>query len=296
MAKNDYRRQLIMLRGLEKGYGGHARLEKRVLTGSMDFVTTAINASDELEASFVGTRAGQTRIQTLGKLKDAPRGQKALLASFDPRNISGMDLGEVQAAVVSRLDGGRRTPVMYGCINGVCTLDWAAITGALNEGSAKIEAPDTEKPSEPSPVSAPVPVPADGQQSNNLLSGQEPSSGTDALNPPGTNPSAASYMDIDMSEPWPEDIESLRLLFMTLPRYEPFDMDGYVFIRAKMAEETNIDHCAVGVRTENGRITGVCYALPMPYTPEPPAGLEEYAWIGDTQNGWWATCEDIAPY
>ena len=76
MAKNDYRRQLIMLRGIEKGYGGHARLEKRVLTGSMDFVTTAINASDELEASFVGTRAGQTRIQTLGKLKDAPRGDR----------------------------------------------------------------------------------------------------------------------------------------------------------------------------------------------------------------------------
>jgi hypothetical protein len=70
-------------------------------------------------------------------------------------------------------------------------------------------------------------------------------------------------------------------------------MEGYVFIRAKMADETNIDHCAVGVKTENGRISGVCYALPMPYTPEPPAGLEEYMWMGDTQSGWWVTCEDI---
>ena len=66
MAKNDYRRQLIMLRGLEKGYSGHARLEKRVLSGTMDFMTTASEASDQLEAAFVGVRGGKTVSQTLG--------------------------------------------------------------------------------------------------------------------------------------------------------------------------------------------------------------------------------------
>lgn len=283
MAKNDYRRQLIMLRGLEKGYGGHARLEKRVLTGSMDFMTTAANDSDLLEASFVGARGGKMRTQALGSLKDAPRGQKALLATFDPRNISGMDLNEVQAAVISRVEGGRKTPVMYGCVNGACALDWTAIVNALNEANV----PETEK--QPVTDYAPVPVSAQPQIA------QETPPDTDNAFPsqPEIKSTAASFLDVDMTKPWPEDIESLRLLFMTMPRYEPFDMDGYVFIRAKMADETNIDHCAVGVRADSGRITGVCYAIPMPYTPQPPAGLEEYMWMGDMQSGWWVTCEDI---
>lgn len=291
MAKNDYRRQLIMLRGLEKGYGGHARLEKRVLTGSMDFVTTAANASDRLEAAFVGTRSGKIGVMPLGALKEAPRGQKALLATFDPRNIAGMDLDQVQAAVISRVENGLKTPVIYGCINGVCALDWEGIMNALNEGKA----PEKENPPELS--DSPVPVSAKIESAEKPS--EEPSETrfetpeTADSHQTETKKSAASYMDIDMTKPWPEDIESLRLLFMTLPRYEPFEMEGYVFIRAKMAEETNIDHCAVGVRTENGRILSVCYALPMPYTPQPPAGLEEYLWMGDTQSGWWVTCEDI---
>lgn len=284
MANNDYSRRLIMLRGLEKGYGGHARLEKRVLTGSMDFMTTPANPSDRLEAAFVGVRGGKMRFQSLGSLRDAPRGQKALLANFDPRNISGMDLGEVQAAVISRVENGRKTPVMYGCINGVCALDWAVIADALNEGNAPAQ-------ESPDPASyAPVPVSGEPDPAPETTAESE-----SALPQPEAKRTAASYLDVDMTKPWPEDVESLRLLFMTLPKYEPFDMDGYVFIRAKMAEETNIDHCAVGVRAENGQITGVCYALPMPYTPEPPAGLEEYMWMGDTQSGWWVTIEDINP-
>ena len=62
---------------------------------------------------------------------------------------------------------------------------------------------------------------------------------------------------------------------------------------AAMAEETGIDHCAVGIRAENGEVTGVCYAIPMVYSPEPPAGLEGYRWIGDQNRGWWTTCDDL---
>lgn len=313
MAKNDYRRQLIMLRGLEKGYGGHARLEKRVLTGSMDFMTSA-DASDVLEASFVGVRGGKTRVQPLGLFKEGPRGQKALLANFDPRNIAGMDLSEVQAAVISRVDNGQRTPVMYGCINGVCTLNWAQITRALNESGTTSDrqgeqnAPDTSNLSNntiedlsnhttearPSALDTASPVTEAEEVLPDIPDMQNPSA--PKAQTPSTNKSAASLLNLDMSLPWPEDIESLRLLFMTLPAYEPFEMDGYVFIRAKMAEETGVDHCAVGIRAEDGKVTGVCYAIPMPYSSEPPAGLEEYMWMGDTASGWWVTCDDIDPY
>ncbi len=296
MAKNDYRRQLIMLRGLEKGYSGHARLEKHVLTGTMDFVTTSAETSDQLEAAFVGVRGGKTVSQTLGSFKDTSRGQKALLASFDPRNIAGLDLNNVSAAVISRVEGGRKTPVMYACINGVCALDWDSIQNALNgDASASEEsvplpipqrvqaemAPGESISSDSPPALKDVYVPAPAQE----IAPEEP--------PAPKTPPAISLLDVDPAAPWPEDVESLRLLFMTKPADPPFDMDGYVFIRAKMADETGIDHCAVGIRAENGKVTGVSYAIPMPYTSEPPAGLEDYIWMGDQTSGWWVTTDDV---
>lgn len=39
MIRNDYRRALIMLRALEKGYSGHVRLERRTLRGNMQFAS-----------------------------------------------------------------------------------------------------------------------------------------------------------------------------------------------------------------------------------------------------------------
>lgn len=300
MAKNDYRRQLIMLRGLEKGYSGHARLEKRVLTGTMDFVTTAADASDQLEAAFVGVRGGKTVSQTLGSFKDTSRGQKALLASFDPRNIAGLDLTDVSAAIISRVENGRKTPVMYACINGVCALDWDGIQSALNGDNVKPISPA------PQPVSEMVQTEEAIEQSafeKEAIASQsvQAETGEDRItqeNPSADqtapkSPPAITLLDIDPAAPWPEEVESLRLLFMTKPQDQPFDMDGYVFIRAKMAEETGLDHCAVGVRAENGKITGVCYALPMPYTSEPPAGLEDYIWMGDQKSGWWVTTDEL---
>ena len=296
MAKNDYRRQLIMLRGLEKGYSGHARLEKRVLTGTMDFVTSAADAGDQLEAALVGVRGGKTVSQILGAFKETSRGQKALLASFDPRNIAGLDLNEVSAAVISRVEGGRKTPVMYACINGVCALDWDAIQLALNGDMPVYETP----PSLPitQPVLAETPADKNASPTAEIIpentEAQTPVRESPPENTPAPKtPPAISLLDVDPNLPWPEDVESLRLLFMTKPQDQPFDMDGYVFIRAKMAEETGIDHCAVGIRAENGKITGVSYAIPMPYSSEPPAGLEDYIWMGDQTRGWWVTTDDL---
>ena len=50
MNRNDYRRAFIMLRALQPGYGGHVRLEKRTLTGSMYFIVSAPQADGALQA------------------------------------------------------------------------------------------------------------------------------------------------------------------------------------------------------------------------------------------------------
>ena len=407
MAKNDYRRALIMLRGLEKGYSGHARLEKRVMTGTMDFTVSSPVSGEALAAALVGPRGGKTVAKALGTFKPDGRGQMGLLASFDPRNIAGLDLSEVSAAIIARVSESGVQPLLYGWINGSKTVDWQDIQSAVEKlfsvsprtdgNSAQVspeasgESPDVRAqqeeeiknsangsnaiplPSEsgnsaplsqsenntvgnssnayplPSENGNSVPLPQTENGGSNaiplpsengngsLLSQSEndtpdnvplqsenenPADGSEVRFSPqendhpagdasaesseenvpspgmpsenaGTPTRAGQLLNLDMNQKWPDDVESLRILFLTLPPFQPFEMDGFVFVRAGMAEETGIDHCAVGIRAENGRVTGVCYAIPMTYTSEPPAGLEDYVWIGDHTRGWWVTVDDL---
>ena len=338
MAKNDYRRSLIMLRGMERGYSGHARLETRVLSGTLDYTVTAPTPEETLSAALIGPRGGRFTGVDLGRLRDDGRGQKGLLATFDPRNIAGLDLGEVSVTVIVREETGGVTPVMYGWVNGAKALDWNAVRAALDmiymtgataesgnttafvaentiteaknkglidagettadassEVQETVDAADTEH-AEITQEAVGAACCATGMAeagdiSPNFTAENEATEAgkteTRSQLPAGT------YLNIDMSRKWPDDVEDLRILFLTFPRYEPFEMNDFVFVRAAMAEESGIDHCAVGVRAENGSVTGVCYAVPMTYTAEPPAGLEEAVWMGDSNSGWWVTMQDI---
>lgn len=338
MAKNDYRRSLLMLRGLEKGYSGHARLERRVLSGTLDFNVTSPAQGETLEAALIGPRGGRLVAKALGQLKSDSRDRRGLLAAFDPRNISGMDLDEVTAAVIARVENNRVRPVLCGWINGSKPINWAEVERILEElfGSQYIKPPE-EQPTQPEDITTPSeeiatqpedtttppeemitqPDEISTQPDENTTQLEnvptQPEEDTTRLGEESTQPEedttlpdeistqleeqpiqpAGALLNIDMSRPWHEDIESLRILFLTSPAYSPFEMEGYVFVRAGMAEETGIDHCAVGVRAENGQIVGVCYAIPMPYTASPPAGLENYTWIGDDNRGWWVTCDTV---
>lgn len=287
MGKNDYRRSMIMLRGLEKGYSGHARLEKRVTMGTMDFVVQTPDQNERLEAIMVGPRGNTLSAKALGSLKADGRGQRGLLASFDPRNISGMDLDNVTAAVIASVDQAGARPVLVGYVNGSKPINWAEVTRLIEEmfTPAQQAPPDVSEMADniPEPVTETVPENAEMA---------EPENPPDSENQTAKSP-AGAYLNVDMSKPWPADAENLRFLFLTSPVYEPFQKEDYVFVRAAMAEETGISHCAVGVRAENGQIAGICYAIPMPYSPNPPAGLEDYEWIGNGNSGWWVTCERL---
>lgn len=59
MANQEYRRSLIMLRGLEKGYSGHARLERRVLSGTLDFTVGGSRSGEVLTAAMLGAARRQ---------------------------------------------------------------------------------------------------------------------------------------------------------------------------------------------------------------------------------------------
>ena len=287
MANQEYRRSLIMLRGLEKGYSGHARLERRVLNGTLDFTVGGSRSGEVLTAAMLGPRGGKWTARTMGTLREDGRGQRGLFTSFDPRNLAGLDLSEETALVVARLADNRVTPVLYGYINGSRPMDWTAIQRALEEAYS-LSSAQAEPQSVPDSEAQTVP-----QQAENAAEPETASESVPEAEPEARPVPAGAQLDLDLTKPWPADVESLRVLFLTQPPYESLAVDGYVFVRAAMAEETGIDHCAVGIRAENGEVTGVCYAIPMAYSPEPPAGLEGYHWIGDQNRGWWTTCDDL---
>ena len=70
MIRNDYRRALIMLRALEKGYSGHVRLERRTLRGNMQFSITAPSGG-ELHAAILARKPGTYAAEDLGGIFSA---------------------------------------------------------------------------------------------------------------------------------------------------------------------------------------------------------------------------------
>lgn len=107
------------------------------------------------------------------------------------------------------------------------------------------------------------------------------------------NGCAAAELDTDSDNPWPACIEPLRRLYRTRASCRPFDAEGFVLIKAPIAPETGLDHCIAGLSCAGGKPDRVLYGIPARYTPEPPPGLEGYAWRGDTGSGYWVIVRPV---
>ncbi len=107
------------------------------------------------------------------------------------------------------------------------------------------------------------------------------------------NGCAAAELDTDSDNPWPACIEPLRMLYRTRASCRPFDAEGFVLIKAPIAPETGLDHCIAGLSCAGGKPDRVLYGIPARYTPEPPPGLEGYAWRGDTGSGYWVIVRPV---
>ncbi|MBQ3574390.1 MAG: hypothetical protein IJA26_01855, partial [Clostridia bacterium] len=101
-------------------------------------------------------------------------------------------------------------------------------------------------------------------------------------------PSAADEMGMDPDMPWPEAVETLKPLFFSSPAIEAAPDDRFKYIAAPMPDGSGYKSCYAGIRAENGMPVEVSYAIPSAYQPNPPAGMDEYRWIGDQNAGWWA--------
>lgn len=138
MIRNDYRRALIMLRGLDNGMTGHVRLERRTLMGSMQFTVNGAKADETYYASLFTNRGGRWNGAVLGRLGRDPRGQAGVNISFDPRNIDGMELEGYQLIAV--IAAKARMICMYGFVKGSVEVDWAQVHDSAGGLAALLDA------------------------------------------------------------------------------------------------------------------------------------------------------------
>ena len=308
MMRNDYRRALILLRGNEAGYSGHVRLERRTLMGSMYFMVQAPPESEGLHALLVGRGKDDYYACGLGQLCRDSRGQWTLSHSFDPRSICARELEQYQLIAVAALSGGDCRIVLYGNVDGHAELNWERVRQAvclnLNPAPETPSAPQlrdeeemqmeysNDAPAISQALAEPDQEEAGAQESYAEEAQSAASRQTDA-DASGTAEApartAAELLGADMSLPWPEEIAELKALFAQSPPLQDAPDDGFVYISTPLPRESPYAFLAVGLRMGSGEPAAVRYALPAPYTPEPPAGLEEYTWVGNSNKGWWVS-------
>lgn len=131
MLRNDYRRAMIMLRGLEKGMGGFIRLERRTLMGSMQFTVSGSPQGMMLNAVMLSQKGGQWSVAPLGTMRRDSRGQAGLTWSFDPRNIQGKTLEDYDVVAVVNMNGERCRLLLIGFVNSSKEVDVEQVRMAI---------------------------------------------------------------------------------------------------------------------------------------------------------------------
>lgn len=290
MMRNDYRRALILLRSHAAGFSGHVRLERRTLMGSMYFVLQAPDSAENLRAVLVGRDRSGYFACALGQFKRDSRGQAVLSHSFDPRKLCGRELEQYQLVAVVR---GDCEIVLSGNVSGSAELNWAQVRSAVGAlCGAEEDAPqDMEEAAEAAEDACDAPEERLPEIEDEEAEEAEAEEGEAEAEEAAETAIAA--LGVDLSLPWPEEIGALRALFERQCAMKDAPDDGFIYVSAPMPEGCGYAACLAGVRCEAGLPVAVRYALPLAYAPEPPAGLEDAAWIGDNNSGWWVTHIDL---
>ena len=266
MMRNDYRRSLILLRSDAPGYSGHVRLERRTLMGTMYFLVQSPPDCGVLRAALVGRgRGGAYYACAIGELRRDSRGQAVLGYSFDPRNVCGRELERYQLIAITCAGDAQCQIALFGNVCGHAEMNWDSVRAALCAlyGGNPEPEPAASLPAEQEPASAPADA-SDGS-------------------------TAGERLDVDLSLPWPDAAEPLRKLFQTEAALDDAPDDQCVYVAAPMPEESGFPFVAAGLLVADGALAAIRYALPAQWSEEAPAGLEESAWVGDQNRGWWVT-------
>ena len=146
MIKNDYRREMILLRPLEDGFSGFCRIETRVSRGSITYNIRASHGAGRLYAVLVGARGGRWQTAIGGEIRADALGQAGFYWELDPRSIDGLAL-ENYALVGVATDGADAHLVLAGKQDKGKQVDWAAAEQSVHDAFAADDM-ETAEPAE----------------------------------------------------------------------------------------------------------------------------------------------------
>ncbi len=146
MIKNDYRREMILLRPLEDGFSGFCRIETRVSRGSITYNIRASRGAGRLYAVLVGARGGRWQTAIGGEIRADALGQAGFYWELDPRSIDGLAL-ENYALVGVAADGADAHLVLAGKQDKGKQVDWAAAEQSVHDAFAADDM-ETAEPAE----------------------------------------------------------------------------------------------------------------------------------------------------
>lgn len=133
MIKNDYRRDMILLRPLEDGISGFCRLEARVSRGSITYNIRAQRGfGGRLIAVLAGVHNGRWQAAAGGEIRADALGQAGYYWEFDPRAINSLAL-ENYALIGVAVDGPDARLLLAGKQDKGCMVDWQAAERAVHE-------------------------------------------------------------------------------------------------------------------------------------------------------------------
>ncbi len=296
MQRNEYRRALIMLRSLLNGYSGHARIEIRTLTGSLNIRTMIPQGAQSVRAALVGKRSALYYAYPLGNLRRDMRGQAGLSVSFDPRDIGGRTLDAYSLLALVTVNDGVCELALVGNINGSTENDWSRVRDvvcALYAPEPRPEdliqtpygrsADDSAEVQPEEPLQADIVCEGDScvlEFDNNDASEMKDNGASESYEVPqddGADETNDGGLVWDLSQQ--ESMES--------ETPEIFRREGWNFTRIKLPSGCGYEYAYAGTPSCGGEM---CVALPAKFSAEPPVGLEDYAWTGGTGTGYWVKC------
>lgn len=300
MLKNEYRRALIMLRGIARGFAGHARLERRTLMGTLSVIVTQMLSGARLYAALVGRRDNEYFATALNELRQDSRGQAGLLTNFDPRSIDGVELDGYSLLVIVSVTDTVCELVLAGNLNGSTDMDIdrvrAAACALFSQAQTEVAEEQTEVVIEPSETTDTPAAELTDEERAQQEALREELSGlfeTQEEAEPAVEsvPEAAQEA---MDAEWPQELYEIRDMFnaLELERIDGISGD-YIFVRAPLPVASGYEYSLTGIKVENGQLTSICLALPDRYAAEPPPGLEGYSWVSSGEGGWWVHCRPV---
>lgn len=279
MERNDYRRSLIMLRSLLNGYSGHGRIEIRTMMGSLSIRACIPSRAQSVRAALVGRRTYEYFAYPIGDLRRDMRGQAGLTFNFDPRDIGGRMLDAYSYIAIVTINEGECTLAMVGSISGAQDADLSRVRDAV----CALYAPQPRAISETEPASQPAvgPVteaaePAVAALESAAVAETAVTAAEHAADGPQPEGLVWDLNDPDDEDPEPEPAAFLPPAFIN---------DGWSYARVSLPVNCGYGFAYVGTPSCGGEF---CCALPGPYSPEPPVGMEDYTW----SEGYWISCYD----